>query len=227
MDNLMIFLVVFGTLGFLVAIGFIFLRGSKRNLHEPSTDVNEFEERVLDLIGRFQHISANRLSALESRIMEMQKILRESNEVYLQLSSLISESSKFRSELDKQINSIAPVPHSLTETSKEEEETIPDDLQRLKEKVSQQFDPMKVQVNEVPQETEIERKKATSPQRQFNSKTEEEAFERKMDVFQSSLEHRILNLSSEGLDPEEIAKQLEIGKGEVILVLELFRRKSG
>jgi len=220
LDNATLFLVVFATFGLLIAMGFLFIRGSKKKTEKLSTDVNEFETRVLDLIGRFQHISANRLQALENRIADFQKVLKESNEIYLSLSSLVSESNKHITEFEKKMGMIrefsqdsngkaAPLNH-------DEGNHAEDIKQNTRDKTTRK----KSSVEEEKKEFVLEQsKKGDSGERESSSFPS-------FDISESSLEHRILNLASEGSEPEEIAKQLKIGKGEVLLVLELFRRKT-
>ncbi len=219
MDNVTLFLVMFATFGLLIAMGFLFIRGSKRKTEKLSTDVNEFETRVLDLIGRFQHISANRLQALENRIADFRNVLKESNEIYLSLSSLVSESSKQISELEKRIEMM----RGLEQDIEGKKDPIPNDEPNLSEdtEMDSRIGTTKIKkINQEKKESVMEQsKKEDAGERESPSLAT-------FDISESSFEHRILNLASEGTEPEEIAKQLKIGKGEVLLVLELFRRKT-
>lgn len=50
--------------------------------------------------------------------------------------------------------------------------------------------------------------------------------EERKDTFQPSLQAQVLSLFKEGLREDEIAKQLDIGKGEVELFLKLYKNDS-
>ena len=170
-------------------------------------DLSAFEDRVLELISKFQHISATRLTAMENKIEEMNKVLREANEMYFRLSAILSDTTKTLSEIEgkngklqqnaddqNKRNSIKSSKNEINDQiKKNEKELIPD---------------------EKPKENKDE-----------DHFTFEEEFINPPDLKNSSLEHKIMNMSSEGMEAMEIAKKLGIGKGEVDLVLGLFKRK--
>ncbi|MEA1885454.1 MAG: hypothetical protein U9N62_13200 [Thermotogota bacterium] len=207
MSDFLITTVTILTLVIIVVFSFIFLKRTKKKNTEMEIDLSAFEDRVLELISKFQHISATRLTAMENKIEEMNKVLREANEMYFRLSAILSDTTKALSEIEgksgklqqnsddqNKKNSIKSSKNEINEQIKEkEEELIPD---------------------EKPKESKDE-----------DHFTFEEEFINPPDLKNSSLEHKIMNLSSEGMEAMEIAKKLGIGKGEVDLVLGLFKRK--
>jgi hypothetical protein len=170
-------------------------------------DLSAFEDRVLELISKFQHISATKLTAMENKIEEMNKLLREANEMYFRLSSILSDTTKTLSEI----------------------ETKTGELQ-LKTNQTKPVEPEKSDNKSIKIESEANEKDKIIEEKSNERKEEdhftfEEEFINPPDLKNSSLEHKIMNMSSEGMEAEEIAKKLGIGKGEVDLVLGLFKRK--
>jgi len=191
MDSLLVYLVIGITLGSIILLGFFFLRNSKKSSIKSKSDTQEFEDQVLELVSKFQHISATRLNALEIKVKEVQDILKESNEIYLKLTSVIAEAGRERIEIEKLINFL-------------DKKEIPIPLKKVE--------------HEIKENEKIEYKK------DIEKIPEEES---DLDLTKSSLEHQILNLSSEGMSTDDIARKLGVGRGEVQLVQELFRRKFG
>ncbi|HPE68029.1 MAG TPA: hypothetical protein PLF96_01765 [Thermotogota bacterium] len=196
-------LIVFGTLAVLSVGIFIFARQFRKRMENPQIDYEEFEERVLNLVSRFQHISATRLSALEQKIEEISGVLKKANQSYFQLSALLGDIAKARVELE----SLHDRWEQLSPGSLQGPSQPPAFSREERESSAISADAHTPLPLEEGNETEV-----SPPQ---------------MDLSQSSIEHKILNLSSEGHSADEIARQLEIGRGEVRLVLELFRKKSG
>ena len=187
----------------------MFLKKSKKKNDELEIDLSVFEDRVLELISKFQHISATRLSAMENKIEQMNKVLREANEMYFKLSAILSDTAKVLSDVER----------------KKEEKA--DDKQQLnhlnKDTQSKKNVQDKEEKDESPEKKKL--KEDSIITKEDDHFTFEEEFINPPDLKNSSLEHKIMNLSSEGLEGIEIAKKLGIGKGEVDLVLGLFKRK--
>jgi len=174
-------------------------------------DLSAFEDRVLELISKFQHISATRLTAMENKIEEMNKILREANEMYFRLSAILSDTSKTLTEMEGKKG----------ELKLNEDPQKPKTDEKVREPLVSKQEEKRLKV-EFKEEEEEEESVDMKEEDHF---TFEEEFVNPPDLKSSSLEHKIMNMSSEGMEAIEIAKKLSIGKGEVDLVLGLFKRK--
>ncbi|WP_245530487.1 DUF6115 domain-containing protein [Pseudothermotoga thermarum] len=164
--------VFFGTLATVAFAWGVFLA----NLDKPSPNVEEyekFEDRMLQLMGQFRHLSAVRLQMLEKKMDEMRKLIQQANSLYAVLSC--QESKVLAKNLGIE---------ETFQKDQKQDEVISD----IEEKV------------ETNKETE---------------KTQE-----------NSLEKKILLLYQEGKSEAQIAKELGIGIGEVMLILSLFRFRT-
>src|SRR6056297_2474873 len=207
MSDFLIITVTLLTLVTIIIFSFIFLKKSKKNNNEMEIDLSAFEDRVLELISKFQHISATRLTAMENKIEEMNKVLREANDMYFRLSALLSDTSKTLTEMEgKKGEFKSKEDHQKSDN---EEKGLTTKLTNLEE-ISSKVDFLEENPVEIKEEDHF---------------TFEEEFVNPPDLKSSSLEHKIMNMSSEGMEAIEIAKKLGIGKGEVDLVLGLFKRK--
>lgn len=209
MDVVVVVAVVLTTLLVILITFFAYIRNLKRNQGTPQLDVTELEDRVLELVNRFQHISATRIASFETKIKEMTQLIKQANEYYMRLTSVISEAYKIETEL-------------LEKTRRqdvEENHRATPEKNRIREQSGVERASVEGQKS-IPIEEKTVVHKIESLSLPIIDTPEE------IDLKSSSIEHRILNLSSEGYDNEEIAKQLQIGRGEVQLVLELFRRKN-
>lgn len=207
MSDFLILTVTLLTLIIIIIFSLIFLKKGKKKNTEMEIDLSAFEDRVLELISKFQHISATRLTAMENKIEEMNKVLREANEMYFRLSGILSDTTKTLSKFESNTGNIKPKsnPVKLNNPTKSVDNSIKNE-------------------SKAKEEDKIVEKKATE-RKEEDHFTFEEEFINPPDLKNSSLEHKIMNMSSEGMEAEEIAKKLGIGKGEVELVLGLFKRK--
>src|SRR6056297_1249660 len=203
MSDFIILAVTLLTLVIIIIFSLMFLKKSKKKNDELEIDLSVFEDRVLELISKFQHISATRLSAMENKIEQMNKVLREANEMYFKLSAILSDTTKALSEVERK-------------------KDIPKDHQKMIEIPKQDT---KIKLNQVAEQKQTDSVEVNIRPKEDDHFTFEEEFINPPDLKNSSLEHKIMNLSSEGLEGIEIAKKLGIGKGEVDLVLGLFKRK--
>lgn len=208
MSDFIIITVTLLTLTIIIIFSLLYLKKTKKKNNEVEIDLSAFEDRVLELISKFQHISATRLTAMDNKIDEMNKVLREANEMYFRLSAILSDTTKTLSEVERKKGVVQEsIVYKPVENhdKKKSEPTMNEDI----EVISQDTDQDKTILKN---ETE-------------DHFTFEEEFINPPDLKNSSLEHKIMNMSSEGLEAVEIAKKLGIGKGEVDLVLGLFKRK--
>ncbi|HOZ10975.1 MAG: hypothetical protein KBC39_07550 [Thermotogae bacterium] len=194
MEMIIVVSVVLITVAVVLVTFFAYLRNMKRQQAFPQLDISDLEERVLELVNRFQHISATRINTFELKIKEMNQLIQQANEYYMRLTSVISEAYKVESEL-------------LERSRKKDMENLFEKPQKQKEETEN--------VVEYAGPPVLEKKEPFSPVPRET-----------VDLQTSSIEHQILNLSSEGQSAEDIAETLQIGRGEVQLVLELFRRKN-
>jgi hypothetical protein len=217
MSEFITLIVTVSTILLVLFFSFFFVKKSKNRTDSVQIDLSGFEDRVLELVSKFQHISATRLSSLENKINEMNKLMREANDTYFKLSSILSDASKILTELEKK-NSELDLAEDRTLIFEKKNPIIKNDNPKLPflkndnsftESVQKNFENLAVESIEITSE----------------DKTGIEEFEKPFDLKNSSLEHKILNLSSEGMDAMNIAKTLGVGKGEVDLVLGLFKRK--
>lgn len=206
MSDFLIITVTLLTLTIIIIFSIIFLRKAKKKNNEMEIDLSAFEDRVLELISKFQHISATRLTAMENRIEEMNKVLREANDMYFRLSAILSDTSKTLSEIEGKKGELKL--QQSQQKNEDKEKNVPKALPE-KEMLKQKSD-VKVETTNFKEEDHF---------------TFEEEFIKPPDLKNSSLEHKIMNMSSEGMEAVDIAKKLGIGKGEVDLVLGLFKRK--
>jgi hypothetical protein len=194
METVVVISVVLITLIIVLVTFFAYLKSIKRHQSSPQLDISDLEERVLELVNRFQHISATRINTFESKIKEMNQLIQQANEYYLRLTSVISEAYKVESEI-------------IERARKKELESLFDSSVEKREGSQKVVEYAVSSVLKTPEKKESQ-------------------IEQEIDLKSSSIEHKILNMASEGQNAEEIAKELQIGRGEVQLVLELFRRKN-
>lgn len=90
------------------------------------------EQRILELMGRFKHVSNIRLEMLERKIGEIKKVIREANDVYsslvIKMTDLmkIQEESGKSSEDETDIVKVAPKKVSSQENEESSEEKLRD-----------------------------------------------------------------------------------------------------
>ena len=175
--DLLSFVVFMSTILTLAFSWGIFIVELRKREEEPSP-YDELESRILELMGRFKHLSAVRLELLDRKIKEIKDVVREANEVLAELMVKISDIEKLKEEVEK--------------PAREEED------------VMEKSPP--VSNTELREEPKEEKK---------------ETVEEDMEV-----ERKILKLHEKGLSDVEIAKRLNMGIGEVRLILDLFGKKA-
>ena len=154
----------------------IFIVEIRKKEEEPSP-YDELESRILELMGRFKHLSTVRLELLDKKMKEIREVIREANEVLAKLMVKISDVEKLKEDIEKPIEEEKQVVKAHTKPTEESDEKL------LTE--------------------------------------EKKAVEEDMEI-----ERKILKLHENGLSDVEIAKKLNIGIGEVRLILNLFGKKA-
>jgi len=239
MPEFITLIVTITTILVILVFSFIFLKKSKYKNNSAEIDLSALEDRVMELVSKFQHISATRLSSLENKINEMNKLMRDANETYLKLSSILSDATKIITELEKTKYEMSFIErenkNKVDENSEFKKNQSSGELQKnptykktTVENHVESTDEKSVNFfsDSVPAKTMDDIVEVTNPKKTVQEgQTTEEGVEKPFDLKSSSLEHKILYLSSEGLDSSSIAKELGVGKGEVDLVLGLFKRK--
>ncbi len=70
------------------------------SLKEANEDELEgAEQRILELMGRFKHVSGVRLEMLEKKIEEIKRVVREANDVYASLVTKMTDLLKVKEEM--------------------------------------------------------------------------------------------------------------------------------
>jgi hypothetical protein len=234
MPEIIMIVVTISTIFLIVLFSLFFIKNSKKKTQNSEIDLTDFEDRVLELVSKFQHISATRLSSLENKISEMNKLLREANETYFKLSSMLSDATKIMTEIEKKNNlknlrnsNIIDQKNEISDgfSEKDSEEIKIDYTEAYTPEKSKRTPPYKKNDDSFSGSDDREIPKVNLISEKKEADIEINKIEKPFDLKTSSLEHKILNLSSEGLDSAAIAKELEVGKGEVDLVLGLFKRK--
>jgi len=174
--DLLSFVVFMSTILTLAFSWGIFIVELRKREEEPSP-YDELESRILELMGRFKHLSAVRLELLDRKIKEVKDAVREANEVLAKLMVKISDIEKLKEEVEKSVKEERVVEESPAVSNTE-----------LKEEPEEEG---------------------------------EEAAEDDMEV-----EREILKLHEKGLSDVEIARRLNMGIGEVRLILDLFGKKA-
>ena len=174
--DLLSFVVFMSTILTLAFSWGIFIVELRKREEEPSP-YDELESRILELMGRFKHLSAVRLELLDRKIKEIKDVVREANEVLAKLMVKISDIEKLKEEVEKPAG---------------------------EEDVTEESPPVSnTELKEEPKEEK------------------EETVEEDMEM-----ERKILKLHEKGLSDVEIAKRLNMGIGEVRLILDLFGKKA-
>lgn len=172
-----VFLSTLGTVAF--AWGLFLSNTAQRTPKQE--EYEKFEERILELMGQFRHISSVRLQMLDKKIEELKKLIKEANTLY---ASLCTQETKFVEKFSY------PVRMNESESNKVELETT-------------QFQ---------------------TSNNDNDTQGQSEAL--RADTNNTSIERKILLLYQEGKSEQDIARELSIGVGEVMLILSLFRHRS-
>lgn len=170
-----VFLSTLGTIAF--AWG-LFLSNTVQRTPKQE-EYEKFEERILELMGQFRHMSSTRLQMLDKKIEELRKLIKEANTLY---ASLCTQETK------------------------------------IAERFSQSVEATELSVVEKSENTQI--------QVDNNNDNNRENQDEMTKTNNTSIERKILLLYQEGKSEQDIARELSIGVGEVMLILSLFRHRT-
>ncbi|PLV59213.1 hypothetical protein [Thermotoga sp. KOL6] len=112
------YLVVISTLG-TVVFSWTYLLLGKDNAHGEIKQ-EEIEERIMELMGKFRYMSANRLELLDRKTQELKKLIAEANTI---MSKLMVRMSEIEREQETKIVSSS---EETAEVEKEEKNTKED-----------------------------------------------------------------------------------------------------
>jgi len=176
LSDIVYWLVVLCTVGTVTFAWGVFLNQVLHKRTRLDEEYEKFEERILELMGQFRHMSAVRLQMLDRKVEELRKLIKQANSLYSQLCVRETEL----------MNSFGNV-----------------DQERV----------------ENPVETK-------QPHKEPEPVKEVRRVENSQEDSDLSIERKILLMYQEGKDEHQIAKELNMGVGEVNLVLSLFRFRS-
>lgn len=171
-----VFLSTLGTIAF--AWG-LFLSNTVQRTPKQE-EYEKFEERILELMGQFRHMSSTRLQMLDKKIEELRKLIKEANTLY---ASLCTQETK------------------------------------IAERFSQSVETTELSMVEKSENTQIQ-----VDNNDDNRENQDEMT--KTNTNNTSIERKILLLYQEGKSEQDIARELSIGVGEVMLILSLFRHRT-
>ncbi len=89
-------LIVMSTVGAVAFSWATFLVSSRKVEDE---ELERMEQRILELMGRFKHVSSMRLEMLDKKIEEIKRVMREANDIYSSLVVKMTDLMRLKEEL--------------------------------------------------------------------------------------------------------------------------------
>ncbi len=124
--NIVDTLVVIGTVSAVVfSWASLLLSWKERDRDEMLYD--ELEGRILELMGKFKHVSSVRLEMLDRKIEEIKKVMREANDVYSSLMVKLTDIAKLKEELPEVVENISENPERPEDSEREESVQLEED----------------------------------------------------------------------------------------------------
>ncbi len=119
------FLIVISTVGALAFSWASFLMNKKKVEDE---EFEMMEQRILELMGRFKHVSSMRIEMLDKKINEIKKVMREANDIYSSLVVKMTDIMKLKEEVfvEEKQEEIEPSGEKNPESEEEMEEAEED-----------------------------------------------------------------------------------------------------
>ncbi|MCD6550814.1 DUF6115 domain-containing protein [Thermotoga sp.] len=133
--NFLDYLVVISTLGTVIFSWTYLLLGRENSQRE--LDREELEERIMELMGKFRYMSANRLELLERKTQEIRRLISEANTVMSKLMVKMSEMERLESS--KTENTEKKVVKEEQKTKKEFEDDTEKDF-GIEKKIVSMYD---------------------------------------------------------------------------------------
>ena len=179
----------------------------KTNENNELTSIS-FDEESNKLLARFQKITTTKLRALDNKIEIVDQLLKDVNESYSRLASILSEVEKINDEyFNKSRKS------SITDTVKTVD---PQSLETAKIKETFKNDELNEEDNNDNNKAEEKNIDKEGPEVQKSNYEEDIILDKKS---------MVLKYYHQGLTPQEIGKKLNIGIGEVMLFINLYNKQ--
>ena len=166
----------------------------KKSEEESQNKMVHYDEASNELLARFQKITSSRLRAMDNKIEIVDQLLKDIDNSYIKTFSLLTELEKENNEIFKAKKIIPVIPEKKHDIS---EESLNDVTINDSPEIHEKLQPLSSSSEEVEEET--------------STLTDE-----------NPKKNQILNMRKEGLTPQEIAKNLKIGVGEVMLYINLY-----
>lgn len=132
-------LVVMATVGTLAFSWANFLMSRKKVEDE---EFERMEQRILELMGRFKHVSSMRIEMLDKKINEIKRVMREANDIYSSLVVKMTDLMKLKEEVfvEEKQEEVIPTPEDLTPKEEEKEEAIENEDMGIEKRIVSMYD---------------------------------------------------------------------------------------
>jgi len=197
--------VVLASLSSLIFAWATYLLESFKKKNEK-TEIDEEEEKLVELIGKVRVFVDSKLEQLDKKMEEARTIIKEMNEQYVSLSSLIVQLENQSTGSVVRENASLIRTEDISNSSKESSSTTYKSLQ------NNQYTSQRVQ-------TDIEQEKGTLDDDYLSYEKHEELESEKKEIV-------IFDMYLSGIEPVEIAKRMKMGVGEVQLIIDLMKRQK-
>jgi len=197
--------VVLASLSTLIFAWATYLLESFKKKNEK-TEIDEEEEKLVELIGKVRVFVDSKLEQLDKKMEEARTIIKEMNEQYVFLSSLIVHLENQSTGSVVRENASLIRTEDISNYSKESSSTTYKSLQ------NNQYTSQRVQ-------TDIEQEKGTLDDDYLSYEKHEELESEKKEIV-------IFDMYLSGIEPVEIAKRMKMGVGEVQLIIDLMKRQK-
>ncbi len=135
--SLLVVMATVGTLAFSWASFLI----SRRKVEDE--EFEKMEQRILELMGRFKHVSSMRIEMLDKKINEIKRVMREANDIYSSLVVKMTDLMKLKEEVfveEKQEEIIPSIEKIDFHKEEKEEEIESEDDMGIEKKIVSMYD---------------------------------------------------------------------------------------
>ena len=199
--------VVLASLSTLIFAWATYLLESFKKKNEK-TEIDEEEEKLVELIGKVRVFVDSKLEQLDKKMEEARTIIKEMNEQYVFLSSLIVHLENQSTGSVVRENASLIRTEDISNSSKESSSTTYKSLQNNQYILQSQ----RVQ-------TDVGQEKGTLDDDYLS-------YEKQEDLESEKKEIVIFDMYLSGIEPVEIAKRMKMGVGEVQLIIDLMKRQK-
>jgi len=199
--------VVLASLSSLIFAWATYLLESFKKKNEK-TEIDEEEEKLVELIGKVRVFVDSKLEQLDKKMEEARTIIKEMNEQYVSLSSLIVQLENQSTGSVVRENASLIRTEDISNSSKESSSTTYKSLQNNQYILQSQ----RVQ-------TDVGQEKGTLDDDYLS-------YEKQEDLESEKKEIVIFDMYLSGIEPVEIAKRMKMGVGEVQLIIDLMKRQK-